>query len=232
MPQQAPAKKLFGLGVVSSRLGGAGLGMGAGLVTYTVLHRYHYWQRLAGAVRGSGAAAEECSPPCPAPATCLWGVCECRSGYLRRGGQCHLPSHPALDPPGRPYPAPSPPSPPGLACPPREECGKQDINQVCVAGLCACRSGQSWSGRAGECQPNLSLDCSTISPASPVPPAVTTAARLAAAALQRVAARGPSPGLYRCTAVLMDLAQASVRRTATQSGTGPGWSQQTGARQI
>ena len=39
-------RKLFGLGVGASFIGGAGFGFGAGLTSYSVYHRYHHFRRM------------------------------------------------------------------------------------------------------------------------------------------------------------------------------------------
>ena len=40
-------KKLFGIGVIGPAfLGGAGFGFGAGLLSYSILHRYYFMRRI------------------------------------------------------------------------------------------------------------------------------------------------------------------------------------------
>ena len=40
-------KKLFGIGVIGPAfLGGAGFGFGAGLLSYSIYHRYHYMRSI------------------------------------------------------------------------------------------------------------------------------------------------------------------------------------------
>ena len=40
------SKKLFGLGVGVAFIGGAGYGFGAGLVSYSIYHRYHHFRKM------------------------------------------------------------------------------------------------------------------------------------------------------------------------------------------
>ena len=40
------SKKLFGLGVGVAFIGGAGFGFGAGLASYSIYHRYHYFRSM------------------------------------------------------------------------------------------------------------------------------------------------------------------------------------------
>ena len=44
--KQRISKKLFGLGVGPAFLGGAGFGFGAGILSYSILHRYFYVKNL------------------------------------------------------------------------------------------------------------------------------------------------------------------------------------------
>ena len=46
MMKQRISKKLFGLGVGPAFLVGAGFGYGAGILSYSILHRYFYVKNL------------------------------------------------------------------------------------------------------------------------------------------------------------------------------------------
>jgi len=165
-------KKLFGLGVGVAFIGGAGFGFGAGLASYSIYHRYHYFRSMLhdnGYITdwdedyySSYYEQNKCLGGCPANSHCEWSFCECNAGFSKMWGQCSSST--------------SPPPPPdrhsldhsALPCSDTAGCRTVDINMVCTNNKCSCKRDMKWNTKAMECQILLDVDCKATTYYSPV----------------------------------------------------------------
>jgi len=110
------SKKALGLGIGAGFLGGAALGVGGTMATYSAMHKYKQFKRmLFGRRRYHHSRGydrdwdddnwdydrpyeddyyrnyyqrNECYDGCPANSHCEWSFCECNYGYTKKWGRC------------------------------------------------------------------------------------------------------------------------------------------------
>jgi len=203
------SKKALGLGVAAGFVGGAAVGIGGTMATYSVYHRY---QRFKNMMRGRSFGYQrrgyhggdfddggffddnyydnyysrnECMGGCPMHSHCEWGFCECDYGYIRRFGRCGRqgsvfePRPTVFDP--------------FQSCASTATCQAIDFNMVCntklttqLGGKCQCKPDMRWNKAAGECQLYIDVDCSRIT-------YDTKPSRAILSAVERAQAAGISP---------------------------------------
>jgi len=172
-------KKLFGLGVSGAAfLGGAGFGYSAGLLSYSILHRYFF---IRNAMFEKGLRTDgwkvvnykdfylrnECFKGCPENSNCVWGYCECYSGYIKFRGKCYksitvemMENVTNTDRFGK-------------RCNSKDNkdmtCSEHDINFICGdENICRCRDQMKYNPSAQECQIQMDLNCGNFTYDSPV----------------------------------------------------------------
>jgi len=194
------SKKTLGLGVGAAFIGGAAIGYGSSVASYSILHRYQEYRRLKWQIHKEREwfwdededwdedyyenyyRSNACLYGCPPSTQCQWGFCDCKEGYVRAYGRCwiNVPKLPSkrfdlkrleIDPVKRP-----------ITCIKAIDCTKVDMNLVCFTlsnqsdfGVCKCRRDMEWNPKSLECQMKLKVNCSQFNHTSPVSPVVTSA---------------------------------------------------------
>jgi len=181
------SKKRLGLGVGAGFLGGAAVGVAAGVATASVYHRYQQYRMLSYMHMHPGGYYDNyyynnyylmnrCYGGCPLNARCEYGYCQCAYGFRNQFGQCYRDGMTA------PY------RPPGFDPfqPCTEEsgvCQRMDMNLVCntnltvqQGGKCECRQDFRWNAEKLECQFYLDVDCSSLTYDTKASPVVLEAA--------------------------------------------------------
>lgn len=98
----------------------------------------------------------------------------------------------------------------GLQCETSEDCWDTDINSACFgvsesnSSTCQCRPGTVYSHRRGECEMDMSVDCSSISPDSPPSPALKQFVDKVLASNSTLAPSLSWPGIYDSILAYMD----------------------------
>jgi len=170
-------KKLFGIGVKGAAfLGGAGFGLAAGLLSYSILHRYFYIRNLMF-VQGVRTwnwnqnyyeqfyLSNTCFGGCPNNSHCEWSYCECDVGFHKFRGSCKKEVSAAM----MQYAYAIKKDKSGNICKTNDDCTDYDINLICKENLttnkstCGCRENMAFNPQAQECQIFMDIDCGQFS---------------------------------------------------------------------
>merc|ERR1719295_1702473 len=182
------SKKALGLGVGAGFLGGAALGVGGTMATYSAVHKYKKYKSMLNQKRHHRKPSidldndwdddyeddyyrnyylrNECYEGCPHNSHCEYSFCECNYGYIKRWGRCE--SDWGQNPGSRQQDYRPQSFDPFKTCNSAADCMNMDMNLICNkelttggnVGKCECRRDMKWNTEALECQVYLDVDCS------------------------------------------------------------------------
>ena len=181
------SKKVLGLGVAAGFVGGAALGAGGALATYSVYHRYQAYRNMMQSkgfesyesdtngtdtnYYSSYYERNQCLGGCPTDAHCEWGFCECNSGFEKKYGKCHSKSAEydpvTFDLVNFDF----------FPCLNTAVCQSiYDINMICVenemSGTCKCKPDMKYNEQAQECQIYINVNCTAFTYETPPSPLI------------------------------------------------------------